>query len=87
MTHDWRMDLKRSRTSINVLIWRCVKCGCLQIKKGGMSAPSVYKPNHPDWSPFATLDTEPPCQLSNEIIPLQKTKLSKQNEQLTVAKL
>ncbi|MHC4445118.1 MAG: hypothetical protein ACYTF1_15575 [Planctomycetota bacterium] len=80
MIHDWRMDLKRSRHSINVLIWRCSKCGCLQIKKGGMSAPSVYKPNDPSWSPFETMETEPDCLLSDKIMPLQKNNLSKKTK-------
>ncbi|UCD29626.1 MAG: hypothetical protein JSV03_03860 [Planctomycetota bacterium] len=61
MKHDWMMDPTRTRQSINVLVWRCKTCGCLQIKKGGLNAPSVYKPNDPAWNPFKTMQSEPPC--------------------------
>lgn len=62
MEHDWRLDFGRSRLSINVLVWRCKSCGCLQIKKGGMDAPSVYKLHGPMANPFRVLASEPPCR-------------------------
>ena len=62
MMHDWEMDTGRSRLSINVLVWRCKLCSCLQIRKGGLDAPSVYKLNEPSCNPFRTLKQEPPCR-------------------------
>lgn len=61
MAHEWEMDLRQTKLDINVLAWRCNKCGCLQIKNGGLDVASVYKPNDPAWSPFKTLEDEPPC--------------------------
>jgi|GEM_PF-5445506 len=62
MAHDWEMDIKRAKLDINVMVWRCKNCGCLQIKNGGLSAQSIYRPNEPMWNPFKTLQEEPPCE-------------------------
>ena len=61
LTHDWEMDSLRTRLEIDILVYRCKYCGCLQIKNGGPDAPSVFRPNDPAWSPFKTLTAEPPC--------------------------
>ena len=62
MAHDWEMDTLRSRLSISVLVWRCRSCGCLQIRKGGLDKPSVYRLNEPSGNPFRTQEQEPLCQ-------------------------
>jgi hypothetical protein len=56
------MDSLRTRLEINVIVYRCAACGCLQIKNGGPDAPGVYKPTHPGWNPFKTVSQEPPCR-------------------------
>lgn len=61
-THLWQMDSLRTRLEINVIVYRCAACGCLQIKNGGPDAPAVYKPTHPGWNPFKTVSQEPPCR-------------------------
>jgi len=61
MSHEWKMDAARTRYDINILVWKCRTCGCLQIKKGGMKAPSIYKPDAANWNPFKTTDREPAC--------------------------
>ena len=61
MAHDWRLDPELSSASLKLLIWRCRTCGCLQIKKGGPDAASVYKLNPRRGNPFKTLHEEPEC--------------------------
>lgn len=61
MTHTWKMDMQRSRLPLKLFVWRCTECGCLQIKRGGVDAPSVYRPRGAGRNPFATLDHEPRC--------------------------
>jgi hypothetical protein len=61
-THDWHIDGLRTRFEIGVIVYRCNVCCCLQIKNGGPDAPSVYKPAHPGWNPFKTMDEEPECR-------------------------
>ena len=61
MGHNWEIDTRRSRLSINVLVWRCKSCGCLQIKKGGLDRPSVYRLNEPLCNPFKIQEQEPAC--------------------------
>lgn len=75
MAHDWVMDGSRTRLEINVLVWRCRWCGCLQIKHGGHEARSVYKPNDPAWSPFRTMDEEPPCCEAEVVLTARSTLL------------
>jgi hypothetical protein len=60
--HEWEMDGSRTRLDINVIVYRCRSCGCLQIKNGGPDARSVFKPGDPGWNPFRSLPTEPPCR-------------------------
>ena len=62
--HTWEPDMDRTRLEINVLVWRCSACGCLQIRNG--EKPVAYKPNRPNWSPFRTLPEEPPCEAATE---------------------
>ena len=61
MGHDWQLDAQRTRMDINVLAWRCRICGCMQIKNGGLDAPSTYKRTCARSNPFETLDEEPAC--------------------------
>lgn len=65
LSHEWEMDSLRTRLEINVIVYRCRSCGCLQIKNGGPDAPSVFKPTYPGWNPFKTLAAEPPCEVPN----------------------
>jgi len=61
MAHDWRLDPELSSASLKLLIWRCRTCGCLQIRRGGPDAVSVYRLNPRRGNPFKTLDEEPEC--------------------------
>jgi len=64
--HDWEMDSLRTRLEIQVLVYRCRVCGCLQIKNGGPDVPSVFRPSEPGWNPFKTMAEAPPCRAVQE---------------------
>ena len=63
MGHTWEMDVARSRMEIDVLVWRCKHCGCLQIKNGGLEVPSVYRVPGRLNNPFRPLVEEPACEV------------------------